>query len=63
MAVKRKMSDKVLGGVCSGLAEYLECQPGALRIAFILAFILLGGFPACITYGVLWAILPKEETE
>ena len=63
MAVKRDMSNKMLGGVCSGLSKYLECQPIAVRLVFILAFILLGGFPACLVYGLLWLFLPKEETQ
>jgi phage shock protein C len=62
MALKRDMNDKMLGGICSGLSKYLECQPMAIRIVFVLAFFLLGGFPACAVYGLLWLLLPKEET-
>jgi phage shock protein PspC (stress-responsive transcriptional regulator) len=65
MALKRDLNDRVLGGVCSGLAqwEYFDCKPGAFRLAFVVAFLLLGGAPACAVYALLWIFLPTKETQ
>ncbi len=49
---------KVIGGVCSGLAEYFEIDVTIVRLLFAFTFIIMGiGF---IPYIVLWIVLPKK---
>ncbi|HEY5325873.1 MAG TPA: PspC domain-containing protein [Mucilaginibacter sp.] len=49
---------KVLGGVCSGLAEYFEMDVTVVRLLFAFTFFIMGvGF---IPYIVLWIVLPKK---
>lgn len=57
----RNVSDKILGGVCSGLASYLNIDPVWVRIATI---ILLCFFPGwtLLGYVILWIILPEANT-
>lgn len=56
----RKTSDKVIGGVCSGLGEYWTIDPVILRIAFVVAFF---GFGAgLLFYILLWIILPEKKS-
>ena len=38
----RSATDKKLGGVCAGIAEYLDVDPTVIRLAWAL-FTLLGG--------------------
>lgn len=54
--LKRNLSDKVLGGVCSGLANYFQADPALVRVLMVLGFFLYGttGF----IYILLWIILP-----
>ena len=59
MSLKRDPEKKLIGGVCAGLANYFECDPLLVRLAFLLAFALWGVGP--IVYLILWLILPKEE--
>jgi phage shock protein PspC (stress-responsive transcriptional regulator) len=53
----RNAEDKVLGGVCSGLAYYLKIDPTLVRILF--AIITFGGFGSgVLLYIILWIVLP-----
>lgn len=55
----RDEADKILGGVCAGLAHYLRIDPAIVRILF--AIITIGGFGAgFLIYILLWIILPKN---
>lgn len=48
----------MIAGVCSGLAKYLDVDPTAIRLAFVLLlFLALGGF---WIYIILWIIMPVE---
>jgi phage shock protein C len=54
----RKRTDKMLAGVCAGLADYLNIDPTIVRIIFIvLVFAGLGGV---LVYLILWLITPEE---
>ena len=45
-----------IGGVCAGLARYLEIGPGCVRVAAIIALFV---FPqvTLLAYGVAWLVL------
>ncbi|MFY7839834.1 MAG: PspC domain-containing protein [Lacibacter sp.] len=56
----RNANDKILGGVCSGLAHYLKIDPTVVRILF--ALISFGGFgTGILIYIVLWIVLPLKD--
>jgi phage shock protein C len=56
----RNKSDVMIAGVCSGLAKYLDVDPTAIRLAFVLLlFLALGGF---WIYVILWIIMPVEPS-
>lgn len=56
----RNANDKILGGVCSGLAHYLKIDPTVVRILF--ALITFGGFgTGVLVYIVLWIVLPLKD--
>lgn len=58
--LRRSVSDRVLGGVCAGLAERLGVDPVLVRLAAVAVGILSGGF-ALVTYLVAWVlILPAD---
>lgn len=54
----RKTSDRVIGGVCSGLASYWNMDPIIPRLAFVLLFFGLG--TGLLLYIIMWLIIPKE---
>jgi phage shock protein PspC (stress-responsive transcriptional regulator) len=54
----RNADDKVLGGVCSGLANYLRLDPVIIRILFVLLFGAL-----FLVYILLWLIVPSRSLQ
>lgn len=58
----RDGSDKFLGGVCAGIANYMNVDPAIVRLLF--AIITFGGFGmGIIIYLALWIILPVRELD
>ena len=55
----RSETDKMLAGVCGGLAEYLNIDPVLVRLAFVVLF-LASGIGLAI-YVLLWFILPTPS--
>ncbi|NCI47766.1 PspC domain-containing protein [Sediminibacterium soli] len=54
----RDDSDKILGGVCGGVASYLRIDPTIVRLVFaLIAFVFGGGI---LLYIILWVILPSK---
>ena len=53
----RRTDDKVLGGVCAGLAAYLGADPTLVRVlAVVAAFFSVG--TAVVAYVAAWALMP-----
>jgi len=57
----RDENDKIIGGVCSGLANYFKVDPSIIRVAFVLTT--LGWGSGVLLYVVLWAILPGSKLQ
>ncbi len=58
----RDSSDKMIGGVCSGIANYLNIDPAIVRILF--AIVTFGGFGlGFIAYIILWIVLPPRDLD
>ena len=54
----RSSTDSKIGGVCGGLAEYFEADPGIVRILVALITIASGFVFGILSYIVAWVILP-----
>lgn len=54
----RRGKDRILGGVCSGLAEGLRIDPLWVRLGFVLLAFLQGVGP--LIYIVLWLVMPEQ---
>jgi phage shock protein C len=57
----RSSSDKKIGGVCAGVADYFDLDPTIIRVVWLL-LILCGG-TGLIAYLVLWIVLPLAPVE
>ena len=55
----RAENDKILGGVCGGLANYLRLDPAVVRIIFVL--ISFGWGFGFLLYFILWMVLPTRS--
>ena len=56
----RNSSDRVLSGVCSGIADYLSQDPVVIRLIWILATFFTGFFPGAIAYIIAALIIPEK---
>jgi phage shock protein C len=56
----RSRTDKMLGGVCGGLAESLDVDVTLLRIGFV-ALTLLGGGIGIPLYLAAWIVAPESD--
>lgn len=59
----RRSRDKVIAGVCGGLAEYFRIDPVLVRIIYVLVSILSAAFPGILVYLILWLVMPPPENE
>jgi phage shock protein C len=55
-----RSSDKVVGGVGGGVAEYIGANPRNIRIFFVIALVWTFGF-FVVPYLALWWLLPSKQ--
>lgn len=56
----RSETDKMIAGVCGGLAAYLGVDPVLVRLGF--ALLLLASGVGIIIYVILWVVMPSAAT-
>lgn len=59
-ALARSSQNKMIGGVCGGLAEWLGWDPTLVRAGYVLVSFFSAAFPGIIVYVILWAVMPKQ---
>lgn len=52
-------NDKVIAGVCSGLAKHFDMDPVMMRLIWVLVGIFAAGVPAILVYLILAIAMPK----
>lgn len=56
----RSRTNRMLAGVCGGLAEYFNIDPTLARvIAVVMLFMPFS--PAILTYLILWLLIPEKS--
>jgi phage shock protein PspC (stress-responsive transcriptional regulator) len=53
-------SDKKLGGVCGGIAEYMELDPTIVRLLTVVLALFTAVIPVLIAYILAWIIVPRN---
>ncbi len=61
MPLYRSKKDRVLGGVCGGIAEWLGWSSTVVRVLYVLISILSAAFPGTLVYIILWIIAPESD--
>ncbi|MFC0106385.1 PspC domain-containing protein [Kibdelosporangium aridum] len=59
MTLTRSRHNKVIAGVCAGLAERMGWKPKTMRILFLVSCLLPG--PQFLLYIVLWIVMPQRD--
>jgi len=55
-----RSNNRVIAGVCAGLAEWLGWDIALVRLLYIIVSIFSAGFPGTIAYIILWIVMPEE---
>jgi len=56
----KRSKNKVLAGVCGGIAERFGWNPALTRMGYFLLSALSIGFPGILVYIVLWIVMPSK---
>jgi phage shock protein PspC (stress-responsive transcriptional regulator) len=57
----RSLKDRMLAGVCAGLAEYMGMDPTVVRLIFVLLFFVTG--PGVLLAYIIMALIVPEESK
>lgn len=57
----RTVQDRMVGGVCGGIARYFSIDPVIVRLLFVVAVLAGGASP--LIYLLLWIIIPEEKPQ
>lgn len=58
-ALTRPREDRMIGGVCAGLARRFGMRPNTMRLIFVVSCLLPG--PQFLLYLALWILLPNGD--
>ncbi|MBT3336686.1 MAG: PspC domain-containing protein [Anaerolineae bacterium] len=58
--LRRSRSNRVIAGICGGLAEFYDINVFWFRLAFVLAMV-PGGIPGIGAYLIFWFIVPDAN--
>ncbi len=55
----RSSSNRIIAGVCGGIADWLGWSPTMVRVLYVVGSILSVAFPGILVYVILWIVMPK----
>ena len=58
----RLPNDKIIWGICSGIAQYLDLDKTVVRIIMVLFLIFTGFFPIALLYVIAYFIIPVDPS-
>jgi phage shock protein C len=57
----QRSRDRIIAGVCGGIAEWLGWPATRVRLIFVIVSLLSAAFPGTIVYLVLWFLMPPAD--
>lgn len=54
--------NRVIGGVCGGIAEFIGWDPTLVRVIYVLLSLFSAGFPGILVYVILWIVMPSCDS-
>jgi phage shock protein PspC (stress-responsive transcriptional regulator) len=58
--LRRSRTDRMIAGVCAGLAQHFGLDVSLMRVLYVLVSILSAAFPGILVYIILWIVIPEE---
>lgn len=55
-----RSGNKVIAGVCAGIADYFGWDPALIRVLYVLISVFSAAFPGILVYIILWIVMPES---
>jgi len=62
-ALTRNTDNAMIGGVCSGIARWLDWDVTLTRVLYVALSLFSVAFPGLIVYLILWLIMPSGDDD
>lgn len=59
----RSRKDRMLGGVCGGIAEYFKIDPTLIRLIWAIFTLISVGLGGILAYFICWVIIPENPNQ
>ncbi len=59
----RSVQQKMLGGVCAGLADYFDLDVSLVRLIFVGVALITAILPMVLFYLIAWLVIPAPPKE
>jgi len=59
--LRRSRKERMLAGVCAGLAHHFALDVTLVRVLYVLVSVLSAAFPGILVYIILWIVIPEES--
>lgn len=56
-----RSSNRILAGVCGGIAEYFDLDPTLIRVLYVFLSLFSVGFPGLLLYIILMILIPNHD--
>lgn len=56
----RSRSDRIIAGVCGGLADYFSIDSTLMRVIYVVLFLITGVVPLIVAYLIMWVLVPEH---
>ena len=54
-----RSSNRIMAGVCGGIAEYFDVDPTLIRVVYLILSLFSAGFPGLLLYIILMILMPN----
>jgi phage shock protein PspC (stress-responsive transcriptional regulator) len=58
--LRRSRSNRMIGGVVAGVADYIGMDVSLARVLYVLISIFSAAFPGILVYLICWLLIPEE---
>lgn len=56
-----RSANKILAGVCGGIAEYFDVDPTVVRICYVVLSLFSAAFPGLLLYIIMLLLMPEKN--
>ena len=60
--LRRSRQQRMIAGVCGGLAEWLGWDATLVRVLYVIVSVLSAAFPGILVYVILWLLMPESAS-